>query len=115
MKVRRVVKQEIDIPGLGERLRQARLQSKRSVASLATAAGISRHYWYQLEGEAVLSGVTIETLRNIEQALGADLGVDFNKLPEFPTVLHGGDKQAVPNMASADETGNLDSEAWHQP
>lgn len=79
VKVRRIVKQEVDVPGLGERLRQARLKDKRSVEKLATAAGISRNYWYQLEAEAVLGGVKEDTLRNIEQVLGVDLGVDFDE------------------------------------
>lgn len=77
MKVRRIIKQEIDIPDLGERLRQARLKDDRSVEKLARAAGISRNYWYQLEAEAVLGGVKEETLRNIEKTLGVDLGVEF--------------------------------------
>lgn len=79
MKVRRIVKQEVDVPGLGERLRQARLKDKRSVEKLATAAGISRNYWYQLEAEAILGGVKEDTLRNIEQVLGVNLGVDFEE------------------------------------
>lgn len=79
MKVRRIVKQEVDVPGLGERLRQARLKDKRSVEKLATASGISRNYWYQLEAEAVLGGVKEDTLRKIEQVLGVDLGVDFDE------------------------------------
>lgn len=79
MKVRRIVKQEVDVPGLGERLRQARLKDKRSVEKLAAAAGISRNYWYQLEAEAVLGGVKEDTLRNIEQVLSVDLGVDFDQ------------------------------------
>lgn len=80
MKVRRIVKQEVDVPGLGERLRQARLKSDRSVLKLATAAGISRNYWYQLEAEAVLGGVAEDTLRAIESVLDVDLGVSFHEL-----------------------------------
>jgi transcriptional regulator with XRE-family HTH domain len=79
VKVRRIVKQEVEIPGLGEKLRQARLKDQRSVEKLATAAGISRNYWYQLEAEAVLGGVKEETLRNIEQVLDVDLGVNFQE------------------------------------
>lgn len=79
MKVRRIIKQEIEVPGLGERLRLARLKSDRSVAKLAAAAGISRNYWYQLEAEAVLGGVAEDTLRTIEGVLGVDLGVDFKE------------------------------------
>jgi transcriptional regulator with XRE-family HTH domain len=79
VKVRRIVKQEVEAPGLGERLRQARLKSDRSVSKLAAAAGISRNYWYQLEAESVLGGVAEDTLRTIESVLGVDLGVDFEE------------------------------------
>lgn len=79
VKVRRIVKQEIDIPGLGDRIKQAREKSDRGVSSLAKEVGISRNYWYQLEAESVLSGIKEETLRKIEAALGVDLGVNFDE------------------------------------
>ncbi|MBD2492561.1 helix-turn-helix transcriptional regulator [Aulosira sp. FACHB-615] len=78
MKVRRIIKLEIDIPGLGERIKQAREASGRPVTQLAKEAGISRNYWYQLEAEAVLGGMAEETLRKIEEVLGVDLGVQFD-------------------------------------
>ncbi|MFN6538316.1 MAG: helix-turn-helix domain-containing protein [Nostoc sp. EkiNYC01] len=75
VKVRRIVKQEIDAPGLGDRIKQAREASNRPVTQLAKEVGISRNYWYQLEAEAVLGGVAEETLRKIEEVLGVDFGV----------------------------------------
>ncbi|BAY20110.1 XRE family transcriptional regulator (plasmid) [Anabaenopsis circularis NIES-21] len=78
VKVRRIIKLEIDIPGLGERIKQAREASGRPVTQLAKEAGISRNYWYQLEAEAVLGGMAEETLRKIEEVLGVDLGVQFD-------------------------------------
>jgi transcriptional regulator with XRE-family HTH domain len=77
VKVRRIVKQEVDAPGLGAQIREAREADDRSVAALSKAAGISRNYWYQLEAEAVLGGVAEDTLRAIEQVLGVDFGVKF--------------------------------------
>jgi transcriptional regulator with XRE-family HTH domain len=79
VKVRRIIKLEIDIPELGERIKQAREASGRPVTQLAKEAGISRNYWYQLEAEAVLGGMAEETLRKIEEVLGVDLGVQFDE------------------------------------
>lgn len=78
VKVRRIVKQEIDIPGLGARLKKAREASERPVTELAKSVGISRNYWYQLEAEAVLGGVAEETLRKIEQVLNVNFGACFD-------------------------------------
>lgn len=80
VKVRRIVKQEVDFPGLGEQLKEARLKSDRSLTQLAASVGISRNYWYQLEAEAVLGGVTLDTLRKIEDVLGVDFGVCFEDI-----------------------------------
>jgi transcriptional regulator with XRE-family HTH domain len=71
------VKQEVDAPGLGEKIRLAREADTRPVTQLAKAAGISRNYWYQLETESVMGGISEETLRKIEQVLGKDFGVTF--------------------------------------
>lgn len=79
MKVRRIVKQEVDINNLGNRIKEARLKSDRSLSQLAASVGISRNYWYQLEAEAVLGGVAEDTLRKIENVLGVDLGVKFDE------------------------------------
>ncbi|BDA76153.1 transcriptional regulator (plasmid) [Calothrix sp. PCC 7716] len=79
VKVRRIIKHEIDVPGLGERIKIAREASNRPVTKLCKEVGISRNYWYQLEAEAVLGGVAIDTLRKIESVLGIDLGVQFDE------------------------------------
>ncbi len=78
LKVRRIVKQEVDVPGLGDQIKKAREASDRAVTELAKASGISRNYWYQLEAEAVLGGVAEETLRKIEEVLGIDFGVKLD-------------------------------------
>ena len=78
VKVRRIIKLEVDVPGLGERIKQAREARGRPVTQMAKEVGISRNYWYQLEAEAVLGGVAEETLRKIEEVLGVDLGVQFD-------------------------------------
>ena len=78
VKVRRIIKLEVDVPGLGDRIKQAREARGRPVTQMAKEVGISRNYWYQLEAEAVLGGVAEETLRKIEEVLGVDLGVLFD-------------------------------------
>ena len=78
VRVRRIVKQEIDAPGLGQQIRKAREESGRSLSELARATGISRNYWYQLEAESVMGGISEETLRKIEAVLEVDFGVRFD-------------------------------------
>lgn len=78
VKVRRIIKQEVEVPGLGNLIRTAREKSDRGVTTLAKEVGISRNYWYQLESESVLSGIKEETLRKIEMALNIDFGVNFD-------------------------------------
>ena len=78
VKVRRIIKKEVDVPGLGEKIKQAREASSRSLTELSKRVGISRNYWYQLESEAVLGGVAEDTLRKIETVLEIDFGVRFD-------------------------------------
>jgi transcriptional regulator with XRE-family HTH domain len=78
VRVRRIVKQEVDAPGLGAQIKAAREADVRSVTKLAKEVGISRNYWYQLESESVLGGVAEDTLRKIEEVLGVNMGVKFD-------------------------------------
>ncbi|MBD2345419.1 helix-turn-helix domain-containing protein [Anabaena subtropica FACHB-260] len=57
--------------------RNIRPESLRSVQVLATLAGISTAYWYQIEQDK-RQWISEETLRGIEQALGMNLGVQFD-------------------------------------
>lgn len=77
VRVNQIIKNEVEVPGLGARIKLARESTHRSIAQLAKEVGISRNYWYQLEAEAVLGSVSISTLRKIEEVLGADFGVNF--------------------------------------
>jgi transcriptional regulator with XRE-family HTH domain len=78
VQVKRVVEIVYDFPGLGQRIRQAREQDERSLSEICRESGVSRSYWYQLEGEDLRSPATEEVIRKIERALGVDLGVRFN-------------------------------------
>lgn len=74
VKVRRY--QEIDVTDFGERLKQARIMDGRSVQVLATLAGISVGYWYQLEKED-REWISESVLRAIESVLNINFGVKF--------------------------------------
>jgi len=67
-----------DVPGLGQRIRDARKASSLSLAQLAAAAGISVPHWSRIENEKV-GELPIETLRGIETALRADFGVQTDR------------------------------------
>lgn len=77
MRVRRIIREEIEIPGLGDAIKSARLADPRSVTELARLVNISRNYWYQLETESSPGGVAEGTLRKIERILKVDFGVKF--------------------------------------
>ena len=75
MRVRKYV--DIDVPGLGQKIKEARLNSRKSVTALAKEAGVARTTWYDLENETLSKSNTVlfDTLRKIEKALGVDFGV----------------------------------------
>lgn len=79
VRVRRVITQELDIPGLGDKIKKAREKDGRSISAICREVGLSRNYWYQLEADDIKGGgaLTVETLRKIEAVLNADLGVKF--------------------------------------
>jgi transcriptional regulator with XRE-family HTH domain len=72
-----VVRQiRVSVPDLEKRIKELRELSGRSAQALATEAGISTAYWYQIEkGERQY--ITVEVLRGIEKALSVDFGVKF--------------------------------------
>ena len=73
-----VVRQiRVSVPDLEKRIKKLREVSGKSAQSLATEAGISTAYWYQIEkGERQY--ITEEVLKGIEKALNVDFGVTFN-------------------------------------
>lgn len=65
---------EIDVPDLGQRIRDARHRSGRSITQLAYEADISVANWYAVEQERI-KVLPLTTLRRIEQVLGVDFEV----------------------------------------
>ncbi|WP_414621547.1 helix-turn-helix domain-containing protein [Calothrix sp. CCY 0018] len=76
VKIRRYV--DVEASGIGEKIKQARKASGRSVEVLAGAAGISRTYWHDVEAERIRDALPENTLRRIEQVLDVDFGVKFD-------------------------------------
>ena len=73
----RLVK-EIEVEGLGERVKTARLASSKSLEQICGEVGVSRTYWYDVEKETLKGALSLENLRKIEASLGVDLGVEFD-------------------------------------
>lgn len=78
MRIRQI--KEVEIDGLGESIRQARLamSQTKSVEQICDEIGVSRTYWYDIEKETLKGALSIENLRKIEKALGVNLGVYFD-------------------------------------
>ena len=76
MKVRRVT--EIEIPGLGEKIKRAREQDPRSLVDICQIVGMTTSNWYRIEKE-ITKYLPIETLKKIEEVLNVDLGVSFDE------------------------------------
>ncbi|ELS01145.1 putative transcriptional regulator [Xenococcus sp. PCC 7305] len=62
-------------PGLGEKIREFRKKSGKSMTELAANAGISYSHWNRIENEKVRD-LPVETLRGMEKALGKSLVPD---------------------------------------
>lgn len=69
---------EIEIDGLGDVIRKARISSEKTVEQVCDEVGVSRTYWYDIEKETLKGTLSFENLKKIEQVLGIDLGVSFD-------------------------------------
>jgi len=67
---------ELDVPGLGQRIRDARHKTGRAITQLAAEADISVANWYAIEQERV-KVLPVTTLQRIEQVLKVDFGVEL--------------------------------------
>lgn len=76
VKIRRSI--DIEVEGIGAKIKQARKADGRSVEVLAGEAEISRSYWHDIEAERVRDALPEETLRKIEKVLDIDFGVKFD-------------------------------------
>jgi transcriptional regulator with XRE-family HTH domain len=65
----------IEVPGLGEKLKEARENDARTLKRICEEVGMSTQNWYRLEDEKQM--IHIDTLRKIEQVLRVDFNIDF--------------------------------------
>ena len=73
--------QEIEVKGISDRIKQARLSLPRNgktLDDLCHEVGISRTYWYDIENDRIRGAFSIENLRKIEKALDINLGVSLD-------------------------------------
>lgn len=77
MIVREIVKREIDVPLLGQRIKQVQVDSGVSVEKAINVLGISRTYWSRVVSDREPS-ISIELIRKVEESFGVDLGVTFD-------------------------------------
>lgn len=66
----------IDVPNLGQKIKQAREADPRSLKSICETIRMSQMNWYRIEREE--QDIPESTLRKIENVLGVNFGVDFN-------------------------------------
>ena len=76
MRIRQI--KEIEVQGLGEKLKEARKASKKSLEQICAEVGVSKTYWYDLEKERIKGCLSLENLKLIEKALAVDFEVGFN-------------------------------------
>ncbi|MGI8503249.1 MAG: helix-turn-helix domain-containing protein [Hassallia sp.] len=75
MKVKKVI--EVEVPGLGDRIRKAREADSRSLAEICRQIPMTTMNWYRIEAEET-KALPIETLRRIEEVLGVDFEVKLD-------------------------------------
>ncbi len=64
----------IEIPSLGEKIKQARENDNRSLTKICQLVGMTTSNWYRIEKEDT-KALPEETLKKIEEVLGVDLRV----------------------------------------
>lgn len=71
---------EIEVPSLGQKIKEARNKIKnekgKTITDLASASGMSAQNWYRIENER--QTLPEETLRLMEAALEFSFGVSFD-------------------------------------
>lgn len=65
----------VEVPELGERIKQAREADRRSLRKICEAVGMTPANWYRIEREE--QALPIETLRKIEKELKVDFNVEM--------------------------------------
>lgn len=73
----RVIRETVvDVPNLGQRIKQVREADPRSLKSICETVGMSQMNWYRIEREE--QDLPEPTLRKIEEVLNVSFGVKFD-------------------------------------
>lgn len=78
MQVKKTVEIIRTFPELGLRIKQSRINDKRSLTAICKECDISRSYWYALENEKLTGAVSLDILKKIETVLNINLMIDFD-------------------------------------
>ncbi len=76
MRIRQI--KEIEVQGLGEKIKEARKASKKSLEKICGEVGVSKTYWYDMEKDKIKGCLSLDNLRQIEETLETDFGVEFD-------------------------------------
>jgi hypothetical protein len=74
--VRKIVKTEIGVDGLGAAIKEAQQKSGKSIESVIREVDISRTYWNNIINEKI-DGLSWDLLKKIEKALEWNSDVNF--------------------------------------
>ena len=66
---------EVNIPGLGEKIKQARIRDHRPLVQICQELGMSTMNWYRIEKEEQM--LPVETLRKIEEVLNVNFKIEI--------------------------------------
>lgn len=75
MRIRQI--KEVEVKGLGESIKKARLSSGESLERICYKVGVSRTYWYEIEKETLKGALSIENLRKIEKVLNVNFEIQL--------------------------------------
>jgi len=75
--VREIVKREVEVPDLGQRIKQTQADSGLSIEKVIRSLDISRTYWSKMVADRDMT-ISVDLLRKIERFFGVDFGVTFN-------------------------------------
>lgn len=67
---------EVEVPGLGEKIKELRLGDSRSLKNICESVGMTPMNWYRIENEK--QTLPVETLRRIESVFSTDLGISID-------------------------------------
>jgi transcriptional regulator with XRE-family HTH domain len=75
--VREIIKREVEVPNLGQQIKQTQANSGLSVEKVIRSLDISRTYWNKMVADKDMA-ISVDLLRKIEKFFDVDFGVSFH-------------------------------------